>query len=326
VTLLEFWFVNCGACRQAVPHMNKLLRQYMPKGLQAYAVTFDRPEAVKEYLKEVPLAAPVGIDRAMATIKPYGVFAYPTTVLIGKAGKVLSCSSPMAIDEQVLNDALAGRPVKVKEKELGAIPAPEMPLASAPAFASVRITPISQASGVSFDITPSKVVFKGIPLRYALQNLYGLDLNQSKIELLPDERIFNFEAEVEGGKGDAALALLRSAVEKVFRLTITVEQREMDVAVFRKSGPLKGVRPWNGKDRTATKDQYKGMPLTSIINSAAFMMKIVGIDETGDTNFYDFTLTFETGKPIEQQIKENFGLEVTREKRKLPFTTIKQSS
>ncbi len=327
VTLLEFWFTTCGPCRQAVPHINKLAREFGPKGLKSYAVTFDKTAAVQEYLKEVPIVSPIAIDTAHATIKPYGVTAFPTTFLIGKDGKVLACANPDAFTEQVIADALAGKPIKVTPTESPAMSAPDttVPASIIPPVASVQITQNTAPNGASFQMTPERVAFKGVSLRVALMQLYRLDPNQSKMELQPDERIFDMEANLPGAKGEGAANLLKTALAQTFHLSMTTEDRDTKVAVFRKNGPLKGVQTWNGKDRGAQGDRFWGMPLASIIDTAAYMMGMVGIDETGDKTNYDFTLNFDDKKPIPEQVKEIFGLDVTTETRKMPFTLIKQS-
>jgi uncharacterized protein (TIGR03435 family) len=323
VTLLEFWFTTCGPCRQAVPHLNKIVRGFARKGLRTFAVTFDSVDAVRDYIKEVPIASPIAIDTTRSIMKAYGVFAYPTTFLIGKDGKVLSCTNPDAITEKVISDALAGKPIALKPTNSAFAVAPVATSEPDPAVASVRIAE-SSGSGMTFSVTPERVAIKGVGLRQLVQSLFNLEPKQSSMELQPDDRIFEVESNVPGGRGNAAMALLKAAVIETFHLDVKVEPRKLDVAVFRLKGPVKGVQPWNGKERGASANQFRGMPLGSIISTAAYMMGLLGIDETNDRTFYDFTLNFDAAKPVEQQVLETFGIEVTKEVRELPFTIVKQ--
>jgi uncharacterized protein (TIGR03435 family) len=306
-----------------VPHINSLVRTFGPKGLRAYAVTFDSADAVAKYLKEVPLAAPVVIDTSRATMKAYKVFAYPTTVLIGKDGIVLACASPDAFTDDVISDALAGRPVKVEAREAEVAAPPEAPAAPA-AIASVRITTDLNPKKAVFSFTPERAAVKGVGLRELLGAVYRLDPSQCEMQLLPDERLFDVEAVVPGGTGDAATALLKAAIVQTFHLDVRVEQRDTPVAVFRIKDGLKGVKPWNGKDRVVQGDSFKGMRLASLVYSVAPAMGLTGIDETGDDNLYDFELTLDDARPMPEQVRAVFGIEITKETRALPFTIIRQ--
>lgn len=322
VTLLEFWFVNCGACRQAVPHFNRLVRKFGPKGLQSFAITFESAVAARKYLEEVPLAAPVGIDTARQTIKRYGVTGYPHTFLIGRDGKVISSSGPESITEKVLADALAGRRVKLEPIKEQTSPELDPESTSAPSFSAT----VSSRKGASFSITPERVAFLGVSLRQAIQYLYALTPNQFDMKLQPDENLYDLRTQVPGGKNDAALKLMKASLERKFKISVKVEMRDQKVAVFRKNGPLKGVTPWDGKkQRGATGDDFTGQTLGSIVESVGYMMGLIGVDETNDKGLYDFRLTLQTSPSFEQQVKEMFGLDVTRETRKLPFTIVRQS-
>lgn len=323
--MLEFWFTTCGPCRQAVPHLNKLVQNFSPKGLRTYAVTFEPESKVRSYLKEAPIAAPIAIDTALSTIKAYGVIAYPTAVLIGKDGKVLAVTSPEAVTDEVVNDAIAGRTVKIRPANFKAMAAPVAPAETELPISSVRITPNEAVTNMSYSATSEKVEIKGVALRRLLDLMYRLDPNQSDMQLLPDARMFSAIATFPGGKGDAAMDLLKAAVAQTFHLKISVEDRETKVMVARLRGPLKNLKPWNGKDqRGAAGNRFTGMPLRSIIDSAAYLMGKVGIDETNDKQFYDFDLTLDDKKPIEDQMLSIYGIEVTIETRKIPFTTIRQ--
>lgn len=329
VTLIDFWFTTCGPCRASVPHLNKLVREFSPKGLQTFAITFETANVVQDYLKLVPIAAPIGVDVARNTIKSYGVNAYPTTFLIGRDGKVIACASPDSFTEQIISDALAGKPVKVRQTVFKPVTAAEINATPSldtgtPALSSFRIVPTTMKGSSSFSITSAKASIRGVPLDRMLQYLYNLEPGQYKMNLLPEERLFDAEALVPGATGSTASDLLKAALISTFHLTIKVEYHPTKVAVFRIKGALKGVKPWDGKTRSATGNDYRGMTLASIIDSVAYELKLPGVDETKDKNRYDFSMDFDYSKPLDAQSLEKFGLEVTRETRDMPFTTITQ--
>jgi peroxiredoxin/outer membrane lipoprotein-sorting protein len=90
VVLLEFWIRNCGYCVAAVPRLNTLIEAYKGKRLQVIGIN---PNDSKEdisffYGKNQPKFRAVS-DSDRAVTAAYGVDAFPTVVLIDKAGIVL---------------------------------------------------------------------------------------------------------------------------------------------------------------------------------------------------------------------------------------------
>jgi len=92
------------------------------------------------------------------------------------------------------------------------------------------------------------------------------------------------------------------------------------------AGRLKGVTALQGKERSANSRKFKGMPLATLVAIAGASLGAVTIDETHDSALYDFNFLPDETKPIEDQLREQFGITITRERRVLPFTIIRQTS
>jgi thiol-disulfide isomerase/thioredoxin len=92
VLLLDFWSIYCVACIQEMPHIVSLYNKYKDKGLSVLGINLDSFGArrVKKYIAgmdyEIPF--PVAIDKKREMAKGYNVSVLPTTVLVGKNGKV----------------------------------------------------------------------------------------------------------------------------------------------------------------------------------------------------------------------------------------------
>jgi peroxiredoxin len=93
--LLFFWSFFCGPCREEIPMLNEMTKNYKDKGLQVVSVNLDGREmskAVNKYVTNEKLAFRVVFDElvgdAFAIADPYGVAGTPTLYLIDKAGTV----------------------------------------------------------------------------------------------------------------------------------------------------------------------------------------------------------------------------------------------
>jgi thiol-disulfide isomerase/thioredoxin len=87
---VDFWASWCVPCRQSFPWMNSMHRQYGKDGLVILAVNMDqvRPDA-DAFLKQYPAEFNVRFDPQGLLAQQYKVRGMPTSVLIGRDGKLL---------------------------------------------------------------------------------------------------------------------------------------------------------------------------------------------------------------------------------------------
>lgn len=89
VILLDFWFKNCGACIASVPHLNALTEKYEGKNFEILGInTWDSKADIDWFANKHQIAFPVlmnGKDLA----EKYGIYAFPTLILIDQEGKIL---------------------------------------------------------------------------------------------------------------------------------------------------------------------------------------------------------------------------------------------
>ena len=90
VVVLDFWATWCGPCRRWMPIVAKAQRDYADKGVQVYAVNLRESEAkVREYLGKQNIEVPVLMDRSGSVATDYRASSIPTTVIVGRDGKVV---------------------------------------------------------------------------------------------------------------------------------------------------------------------------------------------------------------------------------------------
>lgn len=90
VVVLNFWATWCGPCKEEMPSLDRLRRQFDPQEFVLLAVTTDlQRNSIKAFLKHLGLDIPVLFDEDKEVSAAFMVRGLPTTVLIGKDGKVV---------------------------------------------------------------------------------------------------------------------------------------------------------------------------------------------------------------------------------------------
>ena len=88
--ILEFWASWCAACREAMPHMDRLYRQYRSQGLSVIAINVDEnPNEALAIVAQLRPQFPVAWDPYEEVQHAYGVNTLPTIVLIDEEGQPL---------------------------------------------------------------------------------------------------------------------------------------------------------------------------------------------------------------------------------------------
>jgi thiol-disulfide isomerase/thioredoxin len=88
---LDFWASWCGPCKQSFPWMNAMQAKYAAQGLQVIAVNLDaKAEDAQAFLASVPAQFTIAYDAAGVSAQQYRIKGMPSSVLIGRDGKVLS--------------------------------------------------------------------------------------------------------------------------------------------------------------------------------------------------------------------------------------------
>jgi peroxiredoxin len=91
VVFLNFWATWCESCREEMPSMDRLYREFKGKGLEILAVNIkEKPRDAIAFAKELKLTYPVLLDAEGEVGLLYGAFGLPATYVIDRKGVVLA--------------------------------------------------------------------------------------------------------------------------------------------------------------------------------------------------------------------------------------------
>ena len=106
IVVLDFWATWCGPCRRWMPIVAKAQKDYASMGVQVYAVNLKETEnKVRTYLTQQNIDVPVLMDRSGQVGDDYRASSIPTTVVVGRDGKVVRVLVGLH-DEADLKDVL----------------------------------------------------------------------------------------------------------------------------------------------------------------------------------------------------------------------------
>lgn len=89
VVILDFWAAWCAPCRDSMPVIDKVSKEFRNKGVVLYTVNLgDSPQAIRDFLDANNLDLVVALDPHGSSAFAYQVDAIPQTVVIDKAGMI----------------------------------------------------------------------------------------------------------------------------------------------------------------------------------------------------------------------------------------------
>lgn len=87
--LVTFWATWCPHCVEEIPSMNRALAQMDTDRFVIVSVSYKDTEAImKAFQKKVPMSFPVLMDRTGEVSKAWKVYAFPSSFLIDRTGRV----------------------------------------------------------------------------------------------------------------------------------------------------------------------------------------------------------------------------------------------
>ena len=102
---VDFWYIGCGPCMSALPHLAGMQEEFGPEGFTVMGVNHhQKAETVKRYLDRRELDVPQMIIDSLPA--EYPVVAYPTWCLVGRDGRIIDRNIGYGEDTGAFLDSL----------------------------------------------------------------------------------------------------------------------------------------------------------------------------------------------------------------------------
>ena len=91
VLLINVWATWCEPCREEMPSIEKLHREFAPQGLAVVAISVDDAGAeqrIRDFVKELGLSFEILHDPGQVTTRNYQITGYPETFVIARDGTI----------------------------------------------------------------------------------------------------------------------------------------------------------------------------------------------------------------------------------------------
>lgn len=102
---VDFWYIGCGPCMRAMPHLAHMEKEFGPSGFHVLGVNHHQNvNTVKRYLDRRELEVPQAILDSLP--EGYPVVAYPTWFLVGRDGSIIERNMGYGEDTAAFLDSL----------------------------------------------------------------------------------------------------------------------------------------------------------------------------------------------------------------------------
>jgi uncharacterized protein (TIGR03435 family) len=296
--VLEMWATWCGACVNAIPHLNQLAERFKGRPIVFLSATDEEPAVVEAFLKKQPISGLVGIAHTDSPWKLYDVEGIPATFLIDAAGIIAGSTDPEMLSASMLEDLMTGRPLPPVE---------------------LTIRSFRTTDSISSFAGRNSLTMKGTRLAGIISHLWDVRQSRMSGEPLDDTTIYDLSLSIPGATSANFRSWARDVVAAAFHVKVNRETRETDVWILAKTEvkPAALVQPAapGASQLFAGSLQLRNSTVPVLVMLLESAARKPAFDETGITGSYDFNLSYDKTDPkapIEAMRKLGFKVDPAR--------------
>jgi thiol-disulfide isomerase/thioredoxin len=104
LTLFDFWATWCKPCRNAIPQLNAIYKEYQEQGLEIVGVNCDGPRSqakVMPTVRSMDIQYPVLLDINADLMNELNLVNFPTLIAVSPKGRVVYVHEGFALGDEV---------------------------------------------------------------------------------------------------------------------------------------------------------------------------------------------------------------------------------
>ncbi|MFN0108182.1 MAG: redoxin domain-containing protein [Blastocatellia bacterium] len=90
IVVVDFWASWCGPCRETMPHIEKLHKEFKSQGLVVLGINDEDIDDAKKFVQKNGYTFPTLVDVESAVSELYGITGIPQTLVIDRDGKIFA--------------------------------------------------------------------------------------------------------------------------------------------------------------------------------------------------------------------------------------------
>jgi uncharacterized protein (TIGR03435 family) len=308
-----------------MPHLNNLAEEFRDRPVRFLSVTDESEEKVRAFLDKRPMRAWVGLDTTKATFKNYGVRAIPHTVLVDPQGRVAAVTSPQNVTAAVLEDLLAGRPLKLEAGTLITAGVAMEDPGSAPPLLQVLIRATDLKEGMSSRgggalTAQSMSVSEMLRVAYGVRSAARIQMPEGLPESVTTGR-YQVVISSPSRSDEQMRGLLRSAIQSGFGLSGQIREQARGVLVVTvPEGGRPGLTAATDSDGSSMRSgpgtfSAANQGIDALLAHAERILGLPVVDKTGLKDRYDYEIQWDADKPesLVRALESTLGLAAERE-------------
>lgn len=109
VVVLNCWYIDCQACKEEMPELNKIVKQLENrKDIVFIGLAFDKADSLKKFLTKMEFNYAIVPEKEKYLMNDLGIVYYPTHIIVNREGKIVKIIEGKRVNEviNVLNKEL----------------------------------------------------------------------------------------------------------------------------------------------------------------------------------------------------------------------------